>query len=360
MEIPVTLAQKIVKTLEENIGYHINFMDKNGVIIASSESERIGDSHEVSLIVLRTKKPFITTAEMTYQHSREGIDLPVEIDDEIIGTIGITGASETVKVFGGIIKSMSELLIKNYLSDNKRHYQVERERLLVDHLLFSSSLPLTPEEEKQLLSLEKDRKVVVVWHNDNLSTSKFEMVDLFPYLKRMLQFDQHIISVSTDAIILIVATTVSEKRLVTIGKSSYLKDFSMGIGLPVTTNEALFDSYKMAEFIATVLTHTPVFSFRDLKEEYVLKTADSLAKMYYIHTVFESVSSKDLKSYQELLACYERCNGSIKEMAKELFVHKNTVQYRLNRITETTGYNPRVLTDFYYLKLALTTRHYTE
>ena len=358
MDIPVNLAQNIVKTIEANIGYHINFMDKNGVIIASSDPDRIGDIHEVSVIVLRTKREFITTAEMTYKHSREGIDLPVEVDQEIIGTIGITGKVAAVKLFGPIIKSMSELLIKNYLSDNERHYLVERERLLVEHLLFSSNIQLTPDEEKRLVQLTQKPTAVVVWKSPIDVAHKFEMVDLFPYLKRMLQFEPHVISVSTDEIILIISTTVSEQRLKEIWKSSYLSDFVMGIGLPIEAHGDLIASYKMAEFIVSDLKDSSRFSYRHLKDEYLLATANPIAKKQFHTALFQNISPEDYQMIVELLDSYERCNGSIKQMAKELFVHKNTVQYRLNRITELTGYNPRNLSSFYYLKLGLKTSDY--
>lgn len=111
MEIPINIAQNIVNTLEDNIGYKINFMNSKGVIIASSDESRLGENHEGALIVLRTKKTFTTTSDMDFTYSREGIDLPVEIDNQIIGTVGITGKAEEVEAFGTIIKTMTEILL---------------------------------------------------------------------------------------------------------------------------------------------------------------------------------------------------------------------------------------------------------
>ena len=44
---------------------------------------------------------------------------------------------------------------------------------------------------------------------------------------------------------------------------------------------------------------------------------------------------------------------SLKQTAEALYLHKNTLQYRLNRIARETGYNPRVFTDAARLYLAL-------
>ena len=45
-------------------------------------------------------------------------------------------------------------------------------------------------------------------------------------------------------------------------------------------------------------------------------------------------------------------NGSIKHCSEDLFMHKNTLQNRLNKIAEDTGYNPRDLNDFSTLDAA--------
>ena len=125
----------------------------------------------------------------------------------------------------------------------------------------------------------------------------------------------------------------------------------MGIGLPIKPNGDLLASYKMAEFIVSDLKDSSRFSYRQLKDEYLLATANPIAKKEFHERIYHKVNSEDYQMIVELLDSYERSNGSIKQMAKELFVHKNTVQYRLNRITELTGYNPRTLSGFYYLKL---------
>jgi len=45
---------------------------------------------------------------------------------------------------------------------------------------------------------------------------------------------------------------------------------------------------------------------------------------------------------------------SVEAAARALFVHANTVRYRLRRIQEVTGYSPTDPRDAYALRLALT------
>jgi len=47
-------------------------------------------------------------------------------------------------------------------------------------------------------------------------------------------------------------------------------------------------------------------------------------------------------------------SGSIEATARDLFVHPNTVRYRIKRIHEVTGYSPTAARDAYVLRLAIT------
>ena len=56
----------------------------------------------------------------------------------------------------------------------------------------------------------------------------------------------------------------------------------------------------------------------------------------------------------ETLTAYLDTSGSIEATSRVLFVHANTVRYRLKRIAEVTGMSPSEARDAYTLRLALT------
>ena len=56
------------------------------------------------------------------------------------------------------------------------------------------------------------------------------------------------------------------------------------------------------------------------------------------------------------MTIYEEFNGSITQTAEKLFMHKNTLQYKLQKIKKLSGYDPRVLRDFTELSLAFKLR----
>jgi len=59
----------------------------------------------------------------------------------------------------------------------------------------------------------------------------------------------------------------------------------------------------------------------------------------------------------ETLDAYLDCGGAIEACARRLFVHPNTVRYRLRRITDFTGRDPTQPRDAYVLRVAATVAH---
>ena len=58
----------------------------------------------------------------------------------------------------------------------------------------------------------------------------------------------------------------------------------------------------------------------------------------------------------QYLEVYFRSNCSLKTAAAELYIHKNTLQYRLDRVRDLSGYDPRLFADAADLMLALKCR----
>ena len=57
---------------------------------------------------------------------------------------------------------------------------------------------------------------------------------------------------------------------------------------------------------------------------------------YYEHTIqpIQEYDKKNNSSLTTVLRSYLKNNGSVKETADELFIHRNTVNYKINKIEE--------------------------
>ena len=101
------LAQDFVEATSLLVGQRtINIMDQKGIIIASTEKHRIGDFHQGAAEVLETGKPVLIKKEdlSRYPGTKEGYNMPIFLNDEIIGVVGIFGCEEEVQSIANLLR----------------------------------------------------------------------------------------------------------------------------------------------------------------------------------------------------------------------------------------------------------------
>ena len=99
------MAQDIVARTMRIIDTNINVMDARGRIIGSGDRERIGELHEGGLLVLSQGRVVdIDDAVARHLHGvRQGINLPLRLEGEIVGVIGLTGEPESLRKYGELV-----------------------------------------------------------------------------------------------------------------------------------------------------------------------------------------------------------------------------------------------------------------
>lgn len=103
--IDAKVAQSIVERMKGIINQELNFFSTDARIIASTDPNRIGQiEHEGAELVLKSNQPLIIEYDEQYKGTKQGINLPVTLDNQIVGAIGITGKKEEVSRYGEIIK----------------------------------------------------------------------------------------------------------------------------------------------------------------------------------------------------------------------------------------------------------------
>jgi PucR C-terminal helix-turn-helix domain/GGDEF-like domain len=95
----------------------------------------------------------------------------------------------------------------------------------------------------------------------------------------------------------------------------------------------------------------PVASSDLLPERALAGDSDAVTRL--VEDVYRRVLVEDPALVDTLTAYLER-TGSLEGAARELFVHPNTVRYRLRRVADVTGLTPTVPRDAWSLRLALT------
>ncbi|WP_146341268.1 sugar diacid recognition domain-containing protein [Nesterenkonia sp. NBAIMH1] len=106
------LGQRIVDVLAPAVHQHINLMNSSGIIVASTDPERIGAEHRAAVEVLRTGRAVTISQPVEGIPDKPGINLPLTIDGGLSGVIGITGDPREVEPVAQVVVLTVELLIE--------------------------------------------------------------------------------------------------------------------------------------------------------------------------------------------------------------------------------------------------------
>jgi carbohydrate diacid regulator len=127
--LSASLAQQIARDTSEVIGYNVLITDEHGIVIGSGDTARLGSFHEASVDVLASQQAaWHTAAEaQRLRGVKPGMTLPILIDGEAVGTVGITGSPRQVRRFGLVVRRQTEILLQESVELRSR---LLRERAL--------------------------------------------------------------------------------------------------------------------------------------------------------------------------------------------------------------------------------------
>lgn len=339
MEISKDLANSIVKEMKNIINKDLNFINNEGIIIASTDEKRVGTYHEGAIHSINEDKIVVIDWENQYLGSNKGINIPIKFLDKIIGVIGISGDREEVEKYGIIIKKMSEILIKESYLLRKREEEEEYEKYLVEKMIF---------EDKKSSTLGR---VIIIKIFSELERE--EKRKIFLKIKEEVKNNKGLLMYKHDKVVIIFfekqRKEIEKLLLKIISKFPKIK-LNIGIG----NNENLKESYDEALIAlkwCEKINDEKIF-YDDMVLEFILNTVSDEIKEKYITKIFSNLKLSEIKEYGIIFECYEKHNGSLNKVSKELFIHANTLQYRLNKFKIKTGYDMRNIKDFAILKIA--------
>lgn len=317
-------AQNIVDKMMKDIPYNINIMDKRGIIIGSGNKERIGTLHHGAVAAIKQKK--IVAIQKDEEFVKKGINLPIELDGHIVGVVGISGEVKETRPFGNLVKSAVILLIEQSVALEKEN-QEKNLRQEFFNLITDPDATYTKELIDQALSngiqLNKPSQIVyakfpheigedIIKHFPSFKTSNQSLCIVVQETNRIDALKELIECQHPDAFISI--SKMNNK----ISDGFLQAKSSMRVLKGVFLNEKVI-SYDRCEFIA------------DMSELQKNNTkAERLAQL--------------LEKNDELiktLQVYLSCNLNANETASQLIIHRNTLNYRLNRIYKMTGKDPK-------------------
>jgi carbohydrate diacid regulator len=111
------VAQEIADETTGIVGYNILITDDAGIVIGSGDNSRVGTFHEASLETVQrgVMTSHDSAAAARLEGGKPGVTLPVVLENRTVGTVGITGNPDEVKRFGMVVKSQTEIMLRESL-----------------------------------------------------------------------------------------------------------------------------------------------------------------------------------------------------------------------------------------------------
>ncbi len=351
------LFQGIIFQMKDAINRVAGVIDENGVVIACSELVKIGEvrtglreefSFSVDVVVSGgyTYRPIGSGARVEYAVFVEGED---RLAEKLATVVSI--ALNNIK---GMYdeKYDKNSLIKNILIDNI---------LPADIYVKAKELRVNPEVSRVVFLLKFGDK------NENIP---FDIVqNLFPDKNK-----ENVISIGEHDIVLVkeVKPNIEIKDIENIAHmiydtlaSEFYTDVNIGIGTVVYTIRDLARSYKEAnialEVGAIFESEKYINSYETLGIGRIIYQLPTTLCEMFLSEVFKkgSIETLDRETLSTIQSFFDN-NLNVSETSRRLFVHRNTLVYRLEKIRKLTGLDLREFEHAITFKVALMVKKYLQ
>lgn len=362
MSIDEKIARKLLKEIMDNINYevNINIMNEYGEIIASGDEKRIGKIHLGALDVIRNAKSmeYFDYIDNDTESSKPGVNIPLFINNEIIGVVGVTGNPKEIKLIANMVKMLTEILIRREIDIDK---QILKQTTLnnyiykiisKDYHIYVSSINIWAENNNY--SFDIDRNVCLLKIENN---EKYDMYKISEYLINKLQnikyfYKQDIITYIGNKQFIIIKSFNSKekiqdkKKIINYFFTSLRNEINIDIkfsamcGCIVNNLQDMHKSFEQANFLFNYIAHTNnnTYFIEDYMLEYIILN-EGYFSSYMILKNTLNIINKNI-AFKETIITMSNCDMNINKTCEKLFMHRNTILYRMKKIKEILDLDP--------------------
>ena len=349
------LFQSVVHQMKDAVDRTIGVIDETGVIIACSELVKIGEVRQAIRDELAYTTDVVVTGGYTYRPLAGGAKR-----EYIVFVEGEDGeADKTSRLLCVALGN-----IKN-LYDEKYDKGSFIKNIILDNILPSD---IYIKSKELHFNAEESRVVFLVKFLSKTDMMPFEMLqNMFPDKAR-----DYVISVGEHDIVLVKEVKAgSENRdmekvatnIVDTMSSEFYTKVSIGVSTIVDNIKDLARAYKEAQIALDVgkvfETEKSVVSYENLGiGRLIYQLPTTLCEMF-LQEVFKKGSLESLdRETLMTIQCFFENNLNVSETSRKLFVHRNTLVYRLEKIRKLTGLDLREFEHAITFKVALMVKKY--
>lgn len=349
------LFQGVIHQMRDAIDRTIGVIDETSVVIACSELGRIGE-----VIDSVTAETFNSSA-------------PFVVNGQTFKTFGNGSRAEYAVFVSGndeIAQKYTQLLAVS-LGSIKQYYDEKYDRgNFIKNVILDNILPgdIYLKARELHFNSEVTRVCMLIKITSKTDISAYDIVqNLFPDKTK-----DFVISINETDIALVkeIRSGIESKDLEKLAgsivdtlSSEFYTRCVIGIGTTVTGIKDLAHSFKEAQVALEVGkvfdTERTIVSYDNLGiARLVYQLPTTLCEMF-LKEVFKrgSIESLDQETLFTIQRFFEN-NLNVSETSRKLFVHRNTLVYRLEKIKKLTGLDLREFEDAIVFKVALMVKKY--
>ncbi|TMN23320.1 hypothetical protein FFL34_15385 [Lentibacillus cibarius] len=379
-------AQKVVKAVSNILPFPISLSDTNGCIIGSTDPSRIGKQHEPSGEVL-TKNTLLSFDEDKIKgmpNVHPGIAAPLKLNQQTVGVLGIIGPPEEVKPYAMLIKQYVEMTWHETFHRQLKELESKTLETFMQYILLNETTSQVKLEEYCRMfgiSLNAERFCIVIHIGDSLISNIQQTIPIDQLKMRLLDCtrkayqcgDDTICSfLNTEKIILLKkidsemtywealeAFTFQSEKLLEMFDVYHVTDASIAAGSLAQTLSNVNESYQEAEALRQFGQRwnpaRKIYTYHnwDMVKEllrFQLPASFHEKVQFRLKHLFNDERFPELaKSF----IAYCENNMTISQAANDLFIHRNTLIYRLQKINTLTSLNTGSFDDCVVLYLIL-------
>ena len=348
------LARRFIEQVTQYTEYNINIMNEAGVIIASRDPKRVGTYHEVAdRIIHGTQDMIVIRDERMFPGVLPGINMAIMHDGHKEGVVGVTGDPDKIHDVALITRMAMEAMLKY----EKQQEQIRLRRSRKEHFfsLLTQVEFASPSEIRGIArQLEYDETRVRVpilcrmraaGHEKERTGGKSQSADQtgFSYVMD----ETHLLVFKTVRVDgrrnMVDYREEIEEYLENILK--WFRDRGTSAVFYVGTLQNSFSqyyySYRHCKWLESHVRHPgQIVFFTDYVREY-FRTLTPQQELHRIFNVYDSEIGEDRKKqFVEMIKALEETNYNLSETAGKLYIHKNTLVYRYNKMKDYLGVDP--------------------
>ncbi|WP_161974913.1 CdaR family transcriptional regulator [Bacillus timonensis] len=351
------IADIVVKETIKRLGYNINIFDHNGIVLSSGDKSREDTFHEGALQVVSSGKPlYITDSNVIeYRGAKPGINFPIYDQNQLIGVVGISGEPEKIKDFGALVVLMTELLIRQQLLSNEVEWKFRTSEAILDELMSDHLNHSKISQKLSVLHVNLSAPFypmafsVMNEDQDDTPLLSYLYKDLEAILKPFSCIYAYVDA--TTFLLLIYSKSINEiARIESTVERYMLTQFGnvrMARGYVLEHLEQVRDVMKQLRLVLNQTKENKI-NIRDYEIQLLLNEVDEDKRKVVKNRIQKQLTPEQLQT----LNMFFSHNLNVNATASAMFIHRNTLLYRLNKIYEITGYNPRNFYDSMILKIS--------